>query len=259
MEQGTPIIDIHAHYPFGREVPDPERLARILSRARRFGIERLCLLGDVIRHGYNPTAAQVREINDLTHSIVQRHVDALIGFCFLNPRLGKIACLREIDRCVTGRRFRGIKLWVSLNCRSRKVDPIMARAAELDVPVLQHAWCNVMGKEADESVPADVADLAARFPRTKIIMAHLAGVGVRGICDIAPFPNVSVDTAGAQPVAGLVEEAVARLGAGRVLYGSDMPMRDLSSQLGRIEGARISARDRWRILGLNARRLLRID
>lgn len=253
------IIDIHAHFPFGKERPDPERLERILARAGRFGIGRLCLLGDVVRFGYDPKATQVRRINDLTHSMVRRRPDALIGFCFLNPRLGESACLREIERCVTRRGFRGIKLWVSLNCRSRKLDPILARAVELDVPVLQHAWCNVLGPAADESLPGDVADLAARFPKAKIIMAHLAGVGVRGICDVAPFPNVSVDTAGAQPVAGLVEEAVARLGAHRVVYGSDATIRDFSSQLGRIQGARISAKDRRLILGLNAGRLLGID
>ena len=254
LRQGPPIVDIHAHYPFGKELPDPEKLARILSRARRFGIGRLCLLGDVLRFGYNPKAAQVREINDLTRDMVQWHPDALMGFCFLNPRLGERACLGEIDRCVTRLGFRGIKLWVSLNCRSRKLDPIMVRAAELNVPVLQHAWCNVLGLEGDESLPSDVADLAARFPGTKIMMAHLAGVGVRGICNVAPYPNVCMDTAGAQPVAGLVEEAVARLGARRVLYGSDIPMRDFSSQLGRIQGARISTNDRRLILGLNARR-----
>ena len=86
----------------GKERPDPERLLGILARARRFGIRRLCLLGDVIRYGYNPRAAQVREINDITHSMVQCHPEALIGFCFVNPRLGGIACLREIDRCVMG-------------------------------------------------------------------------------------------------------------------------------------------------------------
>jgi uncharacterized protein len=252
------IIDIHAHYPFGREAPDAGRLARILSRSRRFGVERLCLLGDVIRYGYYPTAAQVRRINDLTHAMVRLHPDALTGFCFVNPRAGADACLREIDRCVVKRGFRGIKLWLSVNCRSRKVDPVLARSVELGVPVLQHAWCNVLGREGEESSPGDVADLAARFPAARIIVAHLAGIGVRGLCEIAPHPNVWVDTAGGQPVAGLVEEAVARLGVGRVLYGSDLPMRDFSSQLGRIRGARISERDRRRLLGGNARRLLGI-
>jgi predicted TIM-barrel fold metal-dependent hydrolase len=191
--------------------------------------------------------------------MVRLRPDALIGFCFLNPLLGGSACRREIDRCVTRLGFRGLKLWVSVNCRSRKLDPIMTHAAELRVPVLHHAWYNAEGSQADESTPPDIADLAGRFPRTTIIMAHLAGVGVRGICDIAPCSNVFVDTAGGQPVAGLVEEAVARLGAGRVVYGSDMPMRDFSSQLGRIYGAGITAADRRKILGRNAANLLGID
>jgi predicted TIM-barrel fold metal-dependent hydrolase len=253
------IIDIHAHYPFGKEPPDPAKLARMVARARRFGIGRLCLLGDVIRFGYYPKAAQVREINDITRAMVARHPEALIGFCFLNPLAGEKACLDEIDRCVTRPGFRGIKLWVSINCRSRKLDPIMRRAGQLDVPVLHHAWRKLPGAVGDQSDAADVADLARRFPGTKIVMAHLGGVGAAGLCDIAPCLNVWVDTAGAQPVAGLVEEAVARLGARRVVYGSDAPIRDFSSQIGRIQGARITAGDRRLILGRNAKSLLGLD
>jgi len=258
MTPDAPIIDIHTHHPFGKAEPDPDQLARILARARRFGVGRLCILGDVIRFGYAPTADEVRRINDLTDAMVRLHPESLIGFCFLNPLQSKDNCLREMDRCVRKLGFRGIKLWVALNCRSHRLDPIMARAAQLGVPVLHHAWYSALGHEADESTPADIADLATRFPQTKIIMAHLAGCGIRGLCDIAPFPNVSVDTAGAGPVAGLTEEAVARLGAHRVVFGTDIPMRDFSSVLGRIYGARITAADRRRILTLNARALLGI-
>jgi uncharacterized protein len=255
----SPIIDIHTHYPFGKEAPDRDRLAYVLGRARRLGVARMCVLGDVVRHGYDPSERQVRDINDITRTVVGWRPEELIGFCFLNPKVGRDACLREIDRCVVRSGFRGIKLWVSLNCRSRKLDPILTRAIELDVPVLQHAWHNVLGKDSPgEPEAADVADLAGRFPKARIIMAHLAGVGVRGICDVAPLPNVWIDTAGAQPIAGLVEEAVARLGAARVVYGSDLPMRDFSSQLGRVYGANLPARDLRLVLSGNARKLLRI-
>jgi uncharacterized protein len=80
----------------------------------------------------------------------------------------------------------------------------------------------------------------------------------RGVLDIKPYPNVVVDTSGAQPVAGLVEYAVAELGPDRVLFGSDWPIRDYAVQKARVTGAHISAQDRASILGENAARLLRL-
>ena len=48
------------------------------------------------------------------------------------------------------------------------------------------------------------------------------------------------------------------VGAERILYGSDAPIRDYASQLAKVTGARISDRERQRILGENAARLLNL-
>jgi hypothetical protein len=132
----------------------------------------------------------------------------------------------------------------------------MRACAELGVPVLHHAWYKTVGKVLNESSPADIADLARRHPRTTIIMAHLTAAGIRGVLDIRPYPNVCVDTSGSQPFSGIIEYALAALGARRILYGSDVTGRDFSCQLGRVYAAKISRRDRELILGLNAQRLL---
>jgi uncharacterized protein len=89
-----------------------------------------------------------------------------------------------------------------------------------------------------------------------IVMAHLTAAGARGVHDVKSHRNVLVDTSGSQPVAEVVEYAVAELGADRVVYGSDVPGRDYSAQLGRIWGARISEAARRKILYQNTARLL---
>lgn len=155
--------------------------------------------------------------------------------------------------------LRGVKLEVGVHARDKRLDPIMEHAAELDVPVLHHAWYKSQGRLPDESDPIDIADLAGRHPATRIVMAHLTGGGHRGVLDILSYPNVSIDTSGGQPVAGLVEYAVAKLGAERVLYGSDVICRDFSAQLARIQAARIGAQARERILWKNAARMFRLD
>jgi len=90
----------------------------------------------------------------------------------------------------------------------------------------------------------------------RIIMAHLTGCGVRGVLAVKPFPNVVVDTSGAAPEAGIVEFAVEQLGAERVLYGSDVPIRDFGVALSRITGSRLDAAAKQRILYENAKELL---
>jgi uncharacterized protein len=251
------IMDIHVHYPFG-SYRDLDRVDRVMEIARRFDIGGLCLLGDVLRHGHYPTEDQIREINDLTITLVRRHPDYLYGFCFLNPANDTEFCLTEMERCIVGEGFKGIKLEISLNCRSRRLDPIMRKSLEMGCLVLHHSWHYAWMSEAqpDASFPADIADLASRFPGVRIIMAHLSGCGMRGVLDVLPHKNVYVDTSGGQPVSGLVEYAVAKLGASRILYGSDVPGRSFAAQLGRIYGAAISKREKAMILGGNAQRLL---
>jgi predicted TIM-barrel fold metal-dependent hydrolase len=126
----------------------------------------------------------------------------------------------------------------------------------LDVPVLQHAWEKTTGNLPGESTPADVAELARRHPRARIIMAHLNGAGLRGIEAIVDCPNVVVDTSGGDPQSGIVEVAVAALGPSRVVYGSDAPIRHFGVSLGKVLGAELPDAVKRDLLWNNAARLL---
>lgn len=247
------IIDIHTHPNWERPVEHTEFLLR---QADRYGIERLVLLGAVIGDDFRPQADELRRVNDLTIDLVRRWPDRLLGFARLNPGLEPAVVRAEIDRCTLGAGLRGLKLLVWPNARDPRVDSALERARELRLPVLYHSWYKTVDYYEGESTPADIAHLAARFPEVTLIAAHLTPAGVRGVDDVAPYPNVCFDTSGAQPFAGVMEYAVSRLGAQRILFGSDAPGRDFSAQLGRIYGARLAADDRQLILGGNARRIL---
>lgn len=253
------IIDIHTHPQISQK---PKDFDEVIKLAQNFGIDKLCLLGDVLAFGYNPSERQIEKINSQTIAMAKRRPEVLIGFCFLNPRHSKKFLFQEIERCIIGAGLKGLgEIEIAVNARDKRLDPIMQRAEELNICVLQHAWdTSVIGREISsggyQSDPEDIADLASRFPRVKIIMAHLTGVGIRGILDIKSFPNVWVDTSGSQPSSGFIEYAVEQLGAERILYGSDIIGRDFSCQLGRIYGAKIKGKERQLILGLNAKGLL---
>jgi len=250
------IIDIHTHPRLNDQIF--KTMEEIIRLAKKLDIEKLCLLGDVLRFGYNPTQLQVKKINDLTIKMVKKYPDFLLGFCFLNPAHTKKFILNEIERCIIKEKFKGIKLEVSVNARDKRLDPIMEKAEELGVVVLHHCWYKTVDKVYNESDPSDIVNLASRFPKVKIIMAHLSGCGIRGVLDIKNFPNVYVDTSGSQPASGMIEYAVEKLGAERILYGSDAPGRNFAPQLGRIYGAEIKTKEKELILGLNAKKLLGI-
>ena len=89
-------------------------------------------------------------------------------------------------------------------------------------------------------------------------MAHLNGVGYRGIEAVADVPNVVVDTSGGDPESGMVEAAVSRLGARRVVYGSDAPIRHFGVTMNKVLGADIPDADKRAILWDNALRILKL-
>jgi len=182
----------------------------------------------------------------------------VLGYCYVNPQ-HREESLEEIERCVVGGGMVAVKLWVAVKASDRRVDPIMERAADLGVPVLQHAWYKTTGNLPDESSPADVADVARRFPTLTIQMAHLHGGGPRGVADIAPCPNVVVDTSGGDPETWLVEFAVRELGPERVVFGSDAPGRAFGVQLGKVTGAGLTKREREMVLYKNMERILRLQ
>ena len=243
------IIDIHTHNFAGKA-------EAVAASAAHFGIDRFILLGDVLRYGTLPSPDEVRKINDDTLSYVRRYAGRARGFCFLNPDNPAEFQKSEIRRCLEMPEFCGVKLEISVNVRSEMLAPIMEELERFDRPLMQHCWYKTVDKYPGESDPADVADLAQRYPRVKIIMAHLCGCRERGVEDIADCPNVFVDTSGAQPEAGFIEYAVKRIGAKRLLYGSDAPCRDFGCQLAKVREAEISETDRDLILWKNAKELL---
>lgn len=243
------IYDIHTHN-FARSSRD------IYGEAKKHGISRILLLGDVLRHGETPDEEQVKEINDDTLAEVNEHRDFADGFCFMNPALPPDFIRGELARCFRHPGIKGVKLEISLCCQSPLMSTLMEELKRYKRPLLQHCWFKTVNKYPNESDPADVAVLAKRYPEVKIVMAHLCGCGYRGVEYIADCPNVYVDTSGGQPEDGFLQYAVKRIGAGRLLYGSDAPCRDFGCQKYKVLDAGLAAADLEKILCTNAMELL---
>ena len=257
-----PVLDVHVHplNCFGSyEVSSARADARqLIATARRSGVTRMCVFSLYETTPYEPTSEQCRLANDYVLRMRDSEPDAILPFCYVTPAFPDDA-VSEIERCVGGQAMAGVKLWVARKATDPGLDPIMDAAVAMDVPVLQHAWLKSTGNLPGESTPFDVADLARRHPRARIIMAHLNGVGYRGIEAVVDAPNVVVDTSGGDPESGMVEMAVRRLGADRVVYGSDAPIRHFGVTMNKVLGANILDSAKRAILWDNAMGLLKLS
>jgi len=254
-----PVLDIHVH-PLSCFGPHSvssveEDVGLLAAAARRSGVDRVCVFSLHPECPREPTPEQCSQANDYVLRMREEAPDFILPFCYVSPGHPEEAVV-ELDRCIGQERMVGVKLWVARRATDPGLDPILEKAVEFGVPVLQHAWRKTTGNLEGESFPADVADLARRHPRAQIIMAHLNGCNPRGVEAVRAYPNISVDTSGGDPEGGMVELAVRRLGPERVVYGSDTPIRHFSVVLSKVTGGSLSEARQRDILWNNAARLL---
>jgi predicted TIM-barrel fold metal-dependent hydrolase len=250
---GDRIWDMHGHLSGADGTPE-ESIRRLLKYADRMGIERL-----IVYMGYpflaDPSPEEVRRQNDQVLRAVGHSGGRAFGFVYLNPKHTEES-LKELDRCVRDGPMLGVKLWVAMRCHEQELDPIVERAVELKAPILQHTWLKTTGNLPGESIPEDLAQLAARHPKAAFIAAHVGGQWENGVRAIRATKNVVAEVCGSDPTAGMVEMAVRELGAERVMYGSDFGGRSYASQLAKVYGADLPEGARRLILGGNIRRML---
>lgn len=250
------IWDAHSHLGALPGANPEQRMEVLVRHMDRLGIERLILSQGFEEYDSHATPEQVRIENDRVMRAVRHFRDRAYGSLYVNPEHVE-ASLREFDRCVRDGPMVCVgEVQADLRCNAPQLDPIVERAAAMNVPILQHTWLKTMGNEPGESTPYDVVELARRHPKAQLICGHTGGNWELGIRIIRDTGNVYADIAGSDPTSGFVEMAVRELGAKRVLYGSDVGGRSFASQVAKVLGADISDEDRKLILGGNIRRLL---
>ena len=251
-------IDAHAHIdPPGRgegEGKPSERDRLLLEAADALEIDILCCSCLAARRPAVPE--DFTACNAHLHSVMQHFADRILGYCYVNPGYQKEA-LADIDRCIRERGFIGVKLYNEYRFTDPAVRPVIERCLELDVPILHHAghtWWPLPGQPFISDA-ADFARVVRDYPDLKLICGHLGGGGdwewtIKALRDA---PQLYVDTSGSVIDEGMIEKAVAALGADRLLFACDMTM---GGGVGKILAADISEQDRESIFSGNMRRLL---
>jgi len=240
------IIDFHTHVdeaPAFGWIDPPDKIVALLDEA---GIDAAVIMTYTDLPGLNPDALEY---------IVEaagRFPGRLLPFVRVNPNYQE-EMPAILDRAVE-LGIRGVKLHPTTTLAhpaEAATVAVLRRAGELGLPALFHCG-------DDPYTTPQVFGLAAEAaPDCAIVMGHMGGyLHVDDAIDVAEqHPNLYLETS-AMPYPLAITRAIDRIGAERVIFGSDGPGCNPKLELDKIEGLGLSERDRALVVGGNAARLL---
>ena len=242
------IVDSHVHMGSRDEGQLQADTERLLAGMQCFGIEKCCLMPWA--HKLWSSREENRLWAEQLCGLVERFPDRLLPMLWINPNLPLEFLKGLVSRYLLDGPVIGIK--IKQPAPDAKMHALFEFLQRHDVPVLMHSWYHRSGLPMPQLDPGKIVSLVRDRPGLRLLMAHLTGCGLRGVQDIKPYANISIDTSGSQPFDGYLGYALRELGPGRVHYGSDFPIRDLPSQLARIDSVEMTARERELVLARNA-------
>ncbi len=237
------IIDCHCHAGQGDGLTGPwdtaAPLRRYLERAVAAGITRTVI--------FPPFHSDYARANRVVARLVAAHPERFYGFAFVHPARdrGRVAAMiREALRLG----LCGIKVHRYNAPITREICDV-ARAARL--PILY----DVMG------VVDQVELLATEYPDVNFIIPHLGSFAddwraqLALIDHLERHPNIYTDSSGVRRF-DLLEQAVQRAGAIKLLFGSDGPWLHPGLELAKVRALGLSPADERLVLGENLLRLI---
>jgi predicted TIM-barrel fold metal-dependent hydrolase len=248
----TPAVDVFTFV--GQSLFDYGQTAdELLERLDAADVER-AIVCPVKPRGYHLSSA-----NDAVADATTRY-SRLVGLARVDPNLGDEA-LSELDRALLELGLRGLFLhpWEeNFRVNSPRVDPLLARCATLQLPVViatGYPWV---------SEAAQVGELARRFPNVPIVMTHGGQINISGLGQADAMQvlrrqaNVCIETSGVYRQ-DFLEDVARDLGPERVMFGSNAPRMDIRLEIARIRWAKVPDTARALMLGHNARRVFKLD
>jgi uncharacterized protein len=258
------LLDVHAHPPAmwrAAGAPDTDDLRAYLDGLARFDARAVV---STLRPGPGapPDLApweRPHAGNAYTAELVGRYPDRLIGYCTTHPGYTTQA-LAELELRLVRQadRFAALKLHSFVFCDDPLLDPLMELCAAHGVPVLHHTWKKVgpegpgSGNEPTESTPERLVSLARRHPKVKFFGGHGGGDWEWGVAAFKQVDNVWLDMGGGEAIYGFMDLALRALGAGRIVFGTDIWGRSIPSQVSRVVACDLPPADLEAILWRNA-------
>jgi hypothetical protein len=194
-----------------------------------------------------------REGNDYILRAMKEHSDRLIGFATVNPWYGDKA-VEELKRAV-GEGLRGLKLNSALQgyfINDELVYPVIETAQELGIPVYFHTPTPIF------SLPLQLADLAGEFPEVPFIMGHAAAgdFWLDAVPAARMHDNIFIETS-MRSGSAVLRQMIDELGAGRMMFGSNVPCSTYSVEMVKIDFLKLSPEEAEMVLAGTILKVLR--
>jgi predicted TIM-barrel fold metal-dependent hydrolase len=169
--------------------------------------------------------------NDAVKTAYDQFPDRLIPYCAVNAWQPDAAA--EVRRCVRDWGFKGLKLHPTINgfhlADSGLVNPLFEEAGDLGIPIIVHGASDLY------NAPPEFAEMARRFPKVKLLMAHMGFFWAvdQAIAYAKELPNLYLETSRA-PIFEITT-AVRELGPNKVIWGTDSPFVDYEWEFKKME------------------------
>jgi predicted TIM-barrel fold metal-dependent hydrolase len=206
---------------------------------------------------YFPSPADVSRGNDAMAELARD--PRIRWYVTVNPNYTEHA-LAEIESGVA-RGAIGVKLLASRRADDPLLDPVCEAAAEHGLPILHHIWQHRTREWPNQEISdgADLGRLAMRHPRVAFVLAHIGGGGdwAHTLPAVRDLPNVYPDLSGSGVDRGMLDAALAALGARRLLWACDLTIETGLAKLRALEVIGLSDDDMADIRWRNAARIFR--
>lgn len=223
------LVDIHAHFFHDRSGRShwQELNGNRLRAGDRIGIDWHVASGlgswGHTSPTYFPSPPDLTYANARLRDLAGEHAGRIRCYVTVNPNFTAHA-LAEMEQGARQGMI-GLKLAASRRADDPLLDPVCEAAGRLGFPILHHIWQHRRrewpGQEASDGV--ELCRLAARHPGVRFILAHLGGGGdwLASLRVLRAHPNVLIDLSGSGVDGGMLEAALAAVGAERLLWGAD--------------------------------------
>lgn len=238
------IIDCHCHAGEGDGLTGPwdtrASLKKFLRWSAEAGITRTVL--------FPAFHTDYLWANRAVARIVVRHPGRFFGFAFIHPERDRGRVGELVREAVERHGFVGLKVH---RHDARITREICETARAYRLPVLY----DVMGEVSACEL------LATEYPDVAFIIPHLGSFAddwraqLAFIDPLVRHPNIFTDTSGVRRF-DLLEQAVTRAGAGKILFGSDGPWLHPGVELAKVRALKLSPADERMVLGGNLLRFI---
>lgn len=247
------VIDAHAHMshdgaagvgfihlPYGDATS-------MVERAKLTGIQQICV------SGFLAVWVDYDEGNKIVWDAVKRYPRFYHGYAALQPQYVK-DWKKELQKVHRRYKMGGMKPYhprTSIPYNDKLWAPWFEYGNRINAYALIHPSPNVV---------EEVNDIAAKYPNIAFIIAHSGASFLdarKGIEMAKKNPNVYLEITLTSVTYRVIEFMVRHIGADRVLFGTDQPMRDPIPQFGWMAYSHCTVAEKKKMFGLNMQRILK--